>query len=273
MKTFRRKYYEIETEKLKGGKEVRFALLSDLHGVTFGADNRLLLDAVMEEKADAVLVVGDMFVRSQLSTMDPARIMLAELAEQIPVYYSLGNHEYVLLDGSSAKEAYLEYERYLTDCGVCFLHNEHTCMEIRGTDFIFYGLELPMEYYKKPKSPRLSISELDRFLGTPHMDGIHILLAHNPKYGSTYLSWGADLIVSGHYHGGVVRLSENRGLTCPQYLLFPPYCCGEFQRAGRHMIVSAGLGEHTIPIRIHNPRELLIITVKPPKASEKKERK
>ena len=96
-------------------------------------------------------------------------------------------------------------------------------------------------------------------IGTPSKAGIHILLAHNPKYGNTYLSWGADLILSGHYHGGILRFNENYGLTCPQYLLFPPYCCGRFQSGKSTMIVSAGLGEHTIPIRLHNPRELLVI--------------
>ena len=61
----------------------------------------------------------------------------------------------------------------------------------------------------------------------------------------------------------VLRLSEHHGLTCPQFLLFPPFCCGDFHRGGSHMIVSAGLGEHTVPLRIHNPRELLLLVMKP----------
>ena len=73
-----------------------------------------------------------------------------------------------------------------------------------------------------------------------------MLLAHNPKYGDVYFEWGADFIFSGHYHGGILRFNEHHGLTCPQYLLFPPYCCGDFHRQEQHMIVSAGLGEHTI---------------------------
>ena len=84
-----------------------------------------------------------------------------------------------------------------------------------------------------------------------------------PKYGKTYFEWGADLILSGHYHGGVVRLSEHYGLSSPQYLFLPPFCCGDFHKGDQHMIVSAGLGEHTIPLRIHNPRELLVIDIKP----------
>lgn len=263
MKTFRRKTYEIETGKLKGNREVKFAVLTDLHGVVFGENNQELYQTIMDESPDAVLVLGDMFVRSNLSTIGAAEKLLSEISEHLPVYYALGNHEYALLEKDGARDAFLAYERRLTGAGVCFLHNEHTGMEIKGTDFVFYGLEIPMEFYKKPKSPALSLTEMENLIGIPHMEGIHVLLAHNPKYAHTYFSWGADLIFSGHYHGGVVRFSEHWGLTCPQYLLFPPYCCGDFHEGGSHMIVSAGLGEHTIPLRIHNPRELVLTVLKP----------
>lgn len=264
MKTFRRKNYEIEIPKLKGGQNIKFAVLSDLHGIEYGLDNQELYEAILEEEPDAVLILGDMLVRSRLSTIDPAESLIIKLADHFPVLYALGNHEYALLENEHVREEYLAYERRLTNAGVCFLHNEHAGMEIRGTDFVFYGLELPKQYYRKPKSPMLSLTEMEKLIGTPYMDGIHVLLAHNPKYGHTYFSWGADLILSGHYHGGVFRISEHYGLTCPQFLVLPPYCCGDFHEGGRHMVVSAGLGEHTIPIRIHNPRELLLVVLKLP---------
>lgn len=69
--------------------------------------------------------------------------------------------------------------------------------------------------------------------------------------------------MSGHYHGGVLRLSEHYGLACPQYLFLPPYCCGDFHKENKHMLVSAGLGEHTVPLRINNPRELIIAELIP----------
>ncbi len=263
MNTFRKKIYEIQTGKLKGNREVKFAVLTDLHGVEFGENNQALLEEIKGEHPDAVLVLGDMFVRSLISTMEAAEVLLTNLAKELPVYYALGNHEFALLEKEEYRDTYLAYERRLTCEGVCFLHNEHTAMEIQGTDFVFYGLELPMKFYKKPRSPVLSLTEMENLIGVPHMDGIHVLLAHNPKYANTYFSWGADLIFSGHYHGGILRFSEHLGLACPQYLLFPPYCCGDFHEGGSHMFVSAGLGEHTIPVRIHNPRELLMVVLKP----------
>ena len=82
-------------------------------------------------------------------------------------------------------------------------------------------MELPIEYYHKPRSPKLKKEVMEELIGKPEDKGMQILLAHNPKYGKTYFEWGADLILSGHYHGGVVRLSEHYGLSSPQYLFLP----------------------------------------------------
>lgn len=263
MKKFRTKTYEIYTEKLTGRKRVRFALLSDLHGIVYGEGHRGLIQEIRDQNPDALLVPGDMIIRTDTGSLQETERLFLELAGLFPVYYALGNHEYKMLLAEETREDYLTYERTLTNAGVCFLHNEHAGVNLKGTDFIFYGLELPMEYYRKPRSPKLSLKTVEELIGTPFRSGIHVLLAHNPKYGNTYFSWGADLTVSGHYHGGILRLGEHHGLTCPQFLLFPPYCCGDFQKGRRHMVVSAGLGEHTIPVRIHNPRELLILDLIP----------
>ncbi len=259
METFRTRTYEIHTKKLKSRHKVKFAFLTDLHGLVYGNNNQHLYEEIMKRKPDAVLVTGDMIVCRKMETLQAAAGLLVRLSEQIPVFYVLGNHEYKMSLNPEYRQQYLNYEYLLTRAGICFLHNEHISSDFHETDFVFHGLELPMEYYHKPNSPALSLKTLEELLGTPTGSGIHILLAHNPKYGNTYLSWGADLVLSGHYHGGILRFGENHGLTCPQYLLFPPYCCGRFHGGKSTMIVSAGLGEHTIPIRIHNPRELLMI--------------
>jgi hypothetical protein len=261
MKDFRIKNYEIYSEKV--ARETVFAFLTDLHGLNFGPDNRDLLDALEQIAPDAVLCAGDMNVNRETESLQKAQSFLLAAAGKFPVYYALGNHEYKMYRSEEFRESYLEYERTLKKGGVCMLRNEKTSVRLGGTLFWITGLELPIEYYHKPRSPKLTLETLEGLVDRPGEDGFQILLAHNPKYGETYFSWGADLTLCGHYHGGVLRFGENRGLTCPQYLLFPPFCCGAFQRGSRHMIVSAGLGEHTIPVRIHNPRELLAVKVKP----------
>lgn len=266
MKNFITTTYKIRTEKITNPKGVRFAFLTDLHGTTFGEENELLLEALEREAPDAVLLTGDMMVRSEPSSLKTAENLLKHIVNRYKVYYSLGNHEYKLFCGDLGEDyrkEYLEYEESLKNAGVVFLHNEKAEFTIDNDRFTIYGLEIPMIYYRKPDSPELTMEKMEEFLGRPEPEGMNLLLAHNPKYGKSYFKWGADLTLSGHYHGGMLRLTKHRGLISPQFCLFPPFCCGDFHKDKRHMIVSAGLGEHTIPVRIHNPRELVVIELKP----------
>lgn len=107
--------------------------------------------------------------------------------------------------------------------------------------------------------------ELDELLGRPSKEKFEILLAHTPKYAETYVKWGGDLIFSGHYHGGMMRLPFLGGVISPDFRLFPKYSKGQFTFGEQHLIVGAGLGEHTIPLRIWNPRELVMVTCYPKK--------
>lgn len=263
MKTFRIKSYEIRSSKIKEEKGLRFVLLADLHGLEFGRDNGALIGKIRKCRPDGILCAGDMLVRCMPETLRTAEKLLLSLAGEFPVFLSLGNHECRMRENEELGSAYKEYEKRLVDGGVRVLHNRHETVNIKGTEVALYGLELPMKYYHKPNSPRLSKAELEQHLGFPPKDAFSVLLAHNPKYGKAYFSWGADLTVSGHYHGGILRLGEHHGLSCPQFLFLPPFCCGDFHKKEQHMIVSAGLGEHTVPVRIHNPRELLVIICKP----------
>ena len=253
MNKFRIKKYEIHTEKIQSPDGVRFVLIADQHGISYGKDNCRLLDTIHGLKPDAVLVAGDMAVRTQPDTLVTASKLLTALAEKFPVYYALGNHEYKMSLNGELREYYQKYEKALKRAGIHILRNTREHALFGGDRFCFYGLELPIEYYRKPKSPKLNAEVIDTMIGEPGKNGMQILLAHNPKYGNAYFDWGADMILCGHYHGGVVRLSEHHGLSCPQYLVLPPFCCGDFHRGEQHMFVSAGMGEHTIPLRIHNP--------------------
>lgn len=263
MKKFRTVYHSINTHRIIPGKTVRFAVLADLHGLEFGPGNERLIQKIQECSPDAVLVSGDVIVRNCTDTFDTAAELLTRLAESYPVFYALGNHEYKLYTADPGEnglaEEYLKYEERLKKAGVRILHNQCELLEAEGCPFTVYGLEIPLIYYKKPKSPMLQTEEIEQLIGKPDQDRVNLLLAHNPKYGNAYFEWGADLILSGHYHGGIVRFGRNKGILSPQFQLFPPYCCGAFHRKNQHMYVSAGLGEHTIPVRIHNPRELLIV--------------
>ncbi len=143
--------------------------------------------------ADAVLVAGDMVVSSDPSSAAAVAGFFCRLANSLPVFYVMGNHENKMLMNPETSEKYKNYERVLTNAGVCFLHNEHIFMRIRGTDFVFYGLELPMEYYREPASPYPDQEVMEKLIGRSSEYGVSVLLAHNPKYGDAYFQWGADL--------------------------------------------------------------------------------
>ena len=108
-------------------------------------------------------------------------------------------------------------------------------------------------------------SYLRKLLGTPDREKFQLLIAHNPVYFDAYADWGADLVVSGHVHGGIMRLPFLGGVLSPSLTLFPKYDGGMFREHGSTMILSRGLSSHTIPIRIFNPGELIVIELKPDK--------
>jgi predicted MPP superfamily phosphohydrolase len=119
-------------------------------------------------------------------------------------------------------------------------------------------------YYNRFYRGPLPVSELTDNLGKPDPAHYGILLAHHPAYRSSYASYGVDLTLSGHYHGGVVGLGAHRGLVTPDFRLFSKNCRGLFLTGGTCQIISAGTGEHTIPVRIWNRRELIITDIGKP---------
>jgi len=157
---------------------------------------------------------------------------------------------------------YAKYADCLRKLGVQILENETLCTKFGSVSVKIHGYELPLEYYRKFNRLSYDIKDLTACFGTPSPEEFHILLAHNPVYFETYADWGADLTLSGHLHGGIIRIPGIGGVITPQAKLFPKYDTGLFEKDGKYMVVSSGLGEHTVPIRIFNPRQLICIEIK-----------
>ena len=120
------------------------------------------------------------------------------------------------------------------------------------------------KYFKKFNDYVLETEEITEALGVcEESDAFQILLAHNPVYFKQYAAWGADLTLSGHLHGGIIRLPLIGGVITPQAKLFPRYHAGKYQIGKKTLIVSRGLGTHTIPIRFNNKPELSVIHLMP----------
>lgn len=261
MKKFQTKTYQLSSDKISSGQRIRLAFLSDLHGSSFGRGNSLLVRAVEGASPDLVLVGGDMMVGKPLPHMEAARDLLLALARRFPVFYAFGNHERRMADAPQLYGDELhQFCRCLSGHGVRILRNECVRIDsIRGIPLAVWGLDMSLGFYKRFRARPMKPGYLPHLLGKPEAGIYHILLAHNPQFAPSYFGWGADLILSGHYHGGIWRFSENRGLASPNLRLFPAYCCGLFTQGRQHMVVSPGLGEHTLPLRIQNPRELIVL--------------
>ena len=113
--------------------------------------------------------------------------------------------------------------------------------------------------------PSMPSDYIEKKAGKADPDHFQILLAHSPLYFDACAKWGADLTLSGHFHGGTIRLPGLGGVMTPQYQFFLPWCAGIFEKQGHYMAVSRGLGTHSINIRLNNRPQLLVIRICHPK--------
>lgn len=252
--------YQIRDPRIR--KTLRFVLLADLHNKSYGEENEKLLSAIADAEPDIILSAGDLMTSVPEKSMEAAEHLVEQLAARYPVYYGNGNHEYRIYHeeekyGGMGKE----YRSVLERCNVRLLENETAQLPLYGVRIA--GLDLSREHYKKFKESELPPSEINALLGACNGDGFTVLIAHNPAFFESYAAWGADLTLSGHVHGGVMRLPFLGGVLSTSFRLFPKYDGGLFKMGRKTMVVSRGLGSHTIPIRVFNPAELVIIDLEP----------
>ena len=252
--------YSYRNKKLK--KPLTIVQLSDLHNKEFGKNNKKLVDAICRVAPDLVILSGDMFTSLANKKTEEASCLVKQLAAKYPVYYSNGNHEQKTKDEvEEFGTLYEDYYRELTGAGVHFLSNENCYLE--EYNLRIYGLEISREYYRKFRKHYVSAESIREYLGEPDQSSVSLMIAHNPEYFPAYADWKADLVLSGHVHGGLMRLPILGGVIAPSMKLFPKYDGGVFKEQDSTMILSRGLGTHTLPIRIFNPGELVVIRLTP----------
>ena len=280
MKKFVTTTYRITTDKIKR-HPLKFVMISDLHNVVFGEKNEPVFDRIKALGPDAVLIAGDLVLGKTDASLKPAAAFLGEAAKLAPVLYAPGNHEQRMkLFTEEYGGRFSAFEKKIKHMGVSYLENQRTVLQIKGETVAVTGLDLPYKYYSRGLQRGPGRAELEHLIGRPDKDVYEILLAHTPRYGDEYFAWGADLILSGHYHGGVMRLPFFGSVISPDFRLFPRYGYGEYRKGPKTsakkarpgqkitgseqiMITGAGLGEHTMPLRINDPRELVVLECLP----------
>lgn len=238
-------HYTYEAEQL--GEEFdgyRIVQISDLHNAKFGKNNQKLVDRIRESEPDMIVLTGDL-VDSNHTNVDRAVQFVDEIVKICPVYYVTGNHEYWL----EASE-YDELMSGLTGAGAVILDDQVVEVSRGDAKFRLVGLG--------------DRSLSDGTLGTLLNDEreFTVVLAHEPQYLARYAGTGVDLVLSGHAHGGQFRLPFVGGIVAPDQGFLPEYTAGEYYMNGTEMIVSRGLGNSVIPVRLFNYPEIVCVELK-----------
>ena len=260
LRDFRVTKYRICSQKLNGIKrEKKIIFLSDLHNRMYGEENERLLESIRNQHPDLILIGGDMLVRKDGNFYDKTVHFLAKLPGICPVYCANGNHEQKLKElPDKYEQSYEEYKKALTASGIHMLENASETVKLDEVPVKLSGLEIPLGAYARFGRKELSLKEITDRIGE-HGDDYQILLAHHPGYMKEYLAYGADLILGGHYHGCLVQLPGIGGVISTNFTLFPKYSGGIYQEGEQTAVVSRGLGTHSVPLRLWNWPELIVL--------------
>ena len=224
--------------------------LSDLHGASFGEDNAELIAAVAAQDPDLIFLTGDIQDRYRKTPASYTVAIGRAMAGIAPTYFVTGNHEWAFPDVRELKRA-------LKDAGVTALTNEFVALERNGSVIFLAGIDDPNGFADQ-KSPEALAEEVKAAAG----GGFWMLLAHRNNYfEKQYSGLGADLVISGHGHGGLIRLPFTDGLISVERTLFPSYTAGFYQFNGRDVFVSRGLGNSGPSFRLFNRPQLVTLTL------------
>ena len=228
----------------------KIAQISDLHNAEFGTDNQKLIDILKSEAPDAIVITGDLIDARRTNT-EIAESFARRCMEIADCYYVPGNHE-ARLGGT-----YDAFESALIADGVNVLRNGSVRIRKEMDAIRIVGVDDPA--FAKASD---AITNLDAALEALSSDDFTILLAHRPELIDEYSKWEIDLVLSGHAHGGQIRLPGIGGLYAPGQGFFPKYTSGNYTVGDTEMIVSRGIGNSAFPLRVNDRPEVVIVTLK-----------
>lgn len=225
----------------------RIAVISDLHGKEFGEDNQRLIDYVRDLEPDLIAVTGDLI-------HDPAQMTMVKsvakgLASIAPSYYVTGNHEW-------AAKVVPQLEELLEECGIHVLSNEYVMLTEGGDQIALVGAEDSNGY-----ADQITVGELADQVRREQGDVYTILLSHRNNHYEQYQEARVDLTLSGHAHGGLIRLPGTDGLIGPKRELWPQYTAGLYDLTYGQMVVSRGLGNQFPCFRLFNRPDVPLVVL------------
>lgn len=236
--------------------------ISDLHNKEFGDDQKGILSKIKQMKPNIIVITGDL-IDSNNTNIPIAMELIKGAREVAPILYVSGNHE-------AWSGSYDSLKNQLEEAGVIVLDNEKFEVTRKNASMEFIGLRDPSfsssDYLYREEGSEIQqvlkdLVELKEIEAEEIKANFKILLAHRPELLNVYSESNVDLVFSGHAHGGQFRLPFIGGVIAPDQGLFPEFTEGIHSENNTSMIISRGLGNSIIPIRIFNRPELIVVTL------------
>jgi len=248
--------FELRYENLPSSFDgYRIVLLADLHGAEHGDSNSRLVERIREANPDIIAIAGDLIDNYQPGNpveqqMEIVETLISQLVRIAPVYFVTGNHEW-------ATGMVHELFAMLEENGVTVLRNQYRTLTMGNDSIILAGVDDP-----NGPADMMRPDELVERIRTNENPGFIVMLSHRNNNLRLYSELGVDLVLSGHAHGGMVRLPFTDGLVGPHGELFPTYTSGVYSRGDTHMVVSRGLGNHFGWTRFLNNPQVVVVELR-----------
>jgi len=233
----------------------RIVLLADLHGAEHGEDNKRLVEHVRTANPDIITIAGDLIDRYQPGhpveeQINIAQTLIHQLVRIAPVFYVTGNHEW---DSGMVRDLL----SMLEENDVNVLRNQYRSLTIGDDTIIIAGVDDP----NGPADMIKPAEFVENIIEKEDPDFL-IMLSHRNNNLLQYSKLGVDLVLSGHAHGGMVRLPLTDGLIGPQQEMFPTYTSGVYTSGKTNMVVSRGLGNHFGWTRFLNNPQVVVVELR-----------
>lgn len=241
--------YELEFDSLPGEFDgFKIVHISDLHGSVFGEDNSRLAELIKSLHPDIIAMTGDF--AGKVVQLGAVEALLDGLGDETPVYFAGGNHEWV-------GDLMPRMRRLLGEYGAHCLENSYEEIEKDGASIVIAGAEDP-----NGRADMTDPETLADIIREEYPESFVLWLGHRNFWVKKYPSLPVDLILSGHAHGGIIRLPFIGGLLNTGHKLIAEYEKGLYR--GEHFImeVTTGLGNSIFIPRLFNRPEVVCITLR-----------
>lgn len=246
--------YEIISNKIpKGFNDYKIIQVSDFHNTKSKKLTKDLISEIKKQKPNAIVITGDL-IDSRKTNINVGINFIKQIKDYAPIYFVSGNHE-------ASTNSYSELKTKLIENGATILDNKVEVIELNDSKINILGIDDPAiaheSFVTDEEIVKTEINNLEY-----DKNNYSVLLSHRPEVLNVYVKNEIDLVLTGHAHGGQIRIPFIGGLVAPNQGLFPKYTSGKLEEKQTTMIVSRGIGNSILPFRVNNNPELVVITLK-----------